>query len=57
MSKKKDESKIEREKRIKYEKPYLSCTWYPMECDGGCDTESEAGLRGPCRDYREEETW
>jgi len=53
--KKKEESKAEKEKRLRYKKPYLSCTWYPHECNAvGCDLPSEAGLRGPCRDYKED---
>jgi len=34
----------------KRKKPYLSCTWYPVQCDAvGCD----CGQR-PCRDYKED---
>jgi len=52
----KTESKIEKEKRIKQTKPYLSCTWYPHECNAvGCDLPNEWGGTGPCRDYVEEE--
>jgi len=49
----KKETKMEKEKRLKQEKPYRSCTWYPFECDAvGCDCG-----QGPCRDYLKEETW
>ena len=47
---KKAESKVEKERRIKQTKPYLSCTWYPHECNAvGCDCG-----QGPCRDYKED---
>lgn len=54
----KEESRVEREKRLKREKPYLFCKWYPYECNAvGCDASNEWGCTGPCRDYIEEEEW
>ena len=41
-----EENKVEKKKRIRQQKPYLSCTWYPVECDGNCDDG-----RGPCGEY------
>ena len=35
-------------KRVKQFKPYLTCTWYPWECNAvGCD-------QCACRDYKKE---
>jgi len=50
MKKKKEESKTEKAMRNKKEKPYLTCTWYPDQCNAvGCD-----GGQGKCRDYKKD---
>jgi len=41
-------AQAKREKKL-HDKPYLTCTWYPHQCDGGCDNGE-----GPCRDYRDD---
>ena len=53
MNKTDKKGKVEKERQTKKKKPYLSCTWYPMECNAaGCDCG-----QGPCRDYEAEDTW
>ena len=42
----KEETKLEKQKRQKREKPYRSCTWYPMQCEGFCDDG-----QGACSEY------
>ena len=49
MLKNKRETKSKGEK-VKHQKPYLSCTRYPHDCNAvGCDY----GQR-PCQDYKQE---
>jgi len=46
----KEENKLKKEQQIKREKPYLSCEWYPDQCNAvGCDCG-----QGPCIDYKED---
>jgi len=50
MSSSKDRKK---KKNKKEKKPWITCTWYPVECDAvGC----ECG-QGKCRDYKDDRDW
>ena len=50
MNEKMEKSKTKKARQIKLKKPYLSCTWYPMECNAvGCDCG-----QGPCPEYQKE---